>query len=347
MKRIKVFFLLVVALMVIGFSSCQRRERLYVFNWAYYMPAEVIRLFEKEYNVRVVLDEYASNEEMFAKIRVTGGNQYDLIFPSEDYTAIMINLGLLAPIDYNKIPNLRNIDRYWLRNSPDPEMRFSVPYCYGAAGIIVNTTRVPEFERSWTIFEREDLRGRMTLLDDMRETMSSALIRLGYYPNSVVPEELHAARDLINNRWKPNIVRFDGDMYGRGFVNGDFWVSHGYPENVFLEMDGCEVLLSNSVFFFPVEGFTAYLDSMVIPRGSRNVELAHKFINFIHRPDIYAIFVNEFGLPSIINIPARNYKVGKEWYSIEDLRGSTLKHDLGEDLTLWTDIWFNDIRPGH
>ena len=321
-------------------------KRFYIYNWTYYTPDTVIQKFEKEYNVRVTYDEFNSNEDMYAKLK-TGGSGYDIVFPSGDYVSIMISQNMFERIDKSQIPNLRNIDPAILQKATyDQNMDYSVPYYYGAAGVIVNTARVPDYERSWSIFGRTDLRNRMTMLDDMREVMGDALVFLGYSVNTKNPAEVEAAKDLINNSWKPNLVKFDADAFGKGFANGDFWVVQGYPEVVFEEIADNPTLMSNTVFFIPDEGGPAYIDSMCILRGSKNAEMAHKFINFIHRPDIYAEFVDAWGFPATANIPARQYKTGDSWYTEEELANTELKEDLGTALDLYTNAWFNSIRIG-
>jgi spermidine/putrescine transport system substrate-binding protein len=321
-------------------------SKLYIYNWTYYTPASVIEKFQKEYGVDVIYDQFASNEEMYTKLK-SGGSGYDIVFPSGDYVSIMINQDMLERIDKSKIPNLKNVDPAVLaKTTYDPQMDYSVPYYWGAAGIAVNTARVPNFERSWSIFSRSDLRGRMTMLDDMREVMGDALAFLGYSVNTKNPAEIAAARDLINNRWKPNLVKFDAEAFGKGYADGDFWVVQGYAEVVYEEIGDNEELKRNTVFFIPPEGGPAYIDSMCILKGSKNPDLAHKFIDFIHRPDIYAEFCDSFGFPSTANLPARQYKKGDSWYSAEALTKTELKDDLGESLELYNDAWLNSIRVG-
>ncbi|MCL2180308.1 MAG: extracellular solute-binding protein [Treponema sp.] len=341
-------------------TSCDSRERLYIYNWTYYTPPSVIEKFEEEFNVRVIYDEFASNEDMYAKIMATNrkglfgwftrmfGRSYDIVFPSADYTAIMINQELLERIDLSKIPNRVHIDPMVLSYAEyDPNMRYSVPYYFGAAGVVVNTARVPNFERSWSIFARRDLSGRMTMLDDMREVMGDALVHLGYSVNTIVPSQIAQARDLINHSWKPNLVKFDADAFGKGYANGEFWVVQGYPEVVYEEIADNSQLMANTVFFIPEEGGPAYIDSMCILKGAANIEIAHQFINFIHRPDIYAEFTDTFGFPATANIPARDLKRGLSWYSMEDLANVELKIDIGPALDLYNDAWFNSIRIGN
>jgi len=325
--------------------SCSKNT-LHIYNWSYYTPPSVIEKFEKEFGVRVIIDEYASNEEMYTKLK-TGGSGYDIVFPSQDYVSIMIHQGMFEKIDRSLIPNLSNIDPAVLRKTDyDPSMDYSVPYYWGAAGVLVNTAKVPNFEKSWSIFARSDLRNRMTMLDDMREVMGDALVYLGYSVNSKNPAEIEAAKNLVNSQWKPNLTKFDAEAFGKGYANGEFWVVQGYPEGVYEEIADNPQLIKDTFFFIPKEGGPAYLDSMCILKGSKNIDLAYKFINFIHRPEIYAEFVDSFKFPATANIPARQFVKEDSMYSAEDLVNTELKDDLGEALDLYNDAWFNSIRVG-
>jgi spermidine/putrescine transport system substrate-binding protein len=286
---------------------------------------------------------------MFAKLKASksGSGTYDVVFPSKDFVPIMIRQDMLERIDKSKMTNLGNIDPDLLQKANyDPNMEYAVPYFYGAAGIVVNTSRVPDFERSWSIFGRQDLKNRMTMLDDMREVMGGAFVYMGNSVNTIDPARITAARDLINNIWKPNLVKFDSEAFGKGYANGDFWVVHAFPEAVFEEIEDNPQLMRDTVFFIPREGGPAYIDSMVILKKARNIELAHKFIDFIHRPEIYAEFVDTFGLPATVNVPARALKKGNSWYSEADLSNTELVDDLGPILDYYNEAWFNSIRVG-
>jgi spermidine/putrescine transport system substrate-binding protein len=327
-------------------ASGPASDRLYIYNWTYYTPDSVIEKFEEEYGVEVIYDEFASNEEMYAKLQA-GGSGYDVIFPSGDYVSIMISQGMLEKIDRTKLSNLGNIDPLVLQKATyDPGMDYSVPYYWGAAGIAVNTSKVSEFERSWSIFGRTDLKGRMTMLDDMREVLGDALVHLGYSVNTDDPAEIAAARDLVNNSWKPNLTKFDAEAFGKGYANGDFWVVQGYAEVVYEEIADNEELIANTVFFIPPEGGPAYIDSMCILKGARNIDLAYKFIDFIHRPNIYAEFTDIFGFPATANSAARPLKASPPLYTAEDIADTELKDDVGEALELYNNAWFDSIRVG-
>jgi len=347
MKKKNIILLVLTVIIMALPASCDSREKLYIYNWTYYTPDSVIEKFEKEYNVRVVYDEFTSNEEMYAKLKAGGGG-YDIVFPSKDYALIMIRQDMLEKIDHSLLSNMRNIDRNILEIANyDPNMEYSVPYFYGAAGIVVNTLRVPDFEMSWSIFEREDLRGRMTMLDDMREVMGAALVYLGHSVNTSDPDEIIAARDLINHSWKPNLIKFEADTFGKGYADGEFWVVHGYPDGVFDEIRELPIY-KNTVFFIPKEGGPSYIDSMVILKDSKNYELAHKFIDFIHRPEIYAEIVDEFGLPASVNVPARQIARNSiPMYHESELENTELVEDVGDAYELYTNAWFNSIRAGN
>ena len=208
----KILLLSVIALFLMSFTGCFKQDgdsanasevsaksdskKLYLFNWTYYTPDSVINKFEKEFGVDVVYDSYPSNEEMFAKLR-GGGADYDIVIPSGDYVSIMMELGMLSEIDLSKIPNVSNISDLVLSKATyDPEMKYSVPYYMGAAGIAVNKTKLKDYEKSWNIFADKSLAGHMVMLDDMREVLGDALAHLGYSVNTKNPAELAQAKDL-------------------------------------------------------------------------------------------------------------------------------------------------------
>ena len=352
-KTYRMLAVAAIALALVAVGACSKKAegsaaakggKLYIYNWTYYTPDSVIEKFEQEYGVDVVYDSFASNEEMFAKLKA-GGSGYDIVFPSGDYVSIMKAEDMLLPLDKSKLANLGNVDPVVLQKATyDPTMEVSVPYYFGAAGVAVNTAKVPNFEKSWSIFARTDLKGRMTMLDDMREVMGDALAYLGYSVNSTSPAELEAAKKLVNETWKPNLVKFDAEAFAKGFAAGEFWVVQGYAESVYEEIT--EDQKATTAFFIPKEGGPSYIDSMCILKGSKNVETAHKFIDFIHRPEIYAEFTDAFGFPATANVPARALKKEAPYYTAESLETTELKEDLGANLEAYNKIW-QDIQVGN
>jgi spermidine/putrescine transport system substrate-binding protein len=342
-KLFRTVSIAVAAVVVLStFFGCgSSKPKLFIYNWTYYIPDEVIKEFQKRYGVKVVYDMYASNEEMYAKLKISGG-KYDLVFPSGDHVSIMIKEGMLEEIDRSRVTNFANLDTTvlpWIKF--DPGLKYSVPYAMGTAGVSVNRKSVPEYSKSWRIFEDPALNGRLTLLDDMREVLGAALKTLGYSVNSTDTSELLQAKDLVIE-WKKGLVKFDAEAFGKGFAAGEFWAVHGYAENVFSELD--EKAAAETEFFIPKEGGPMYMDNMVILKGAKNIDLAYQFINYIHEPAIYAKIMDYFMLPSI-NVPARVHMKVKPHYQIEDLANSEFKEDLGGYLELYNKIW-QEIRVG-
>ncbi len=326
---------------VLGLESCKKAEdrTLYLYNWTYYTPDEVLRDFEKEFNCTVKVDSYASNEEMYAKLRA-GAKGYDIVVPSQDYASIMISQGMFRELDQSKLTNRSHINPKVLEKATyDPDMKYAVPYYFGAAGISVNKTKVPEgsYERNWNIFSDKQFAGHATMMDDMREVMGDALAYLGYDVNSLNDAELDAATKLIDEQWKPNLVKFDAEGFGKSFASGDFWLCHGYAEVIFGEVP--EEKWDTVDFFIPTEGGASYLDSMCILKDSKHYELANEFINYIHRPEVYAKFLDAFNFPCFVNPDAEKFMTATPMYEASQMDSCTLKVDLGEGLDKFNERW--------
>ena len=325
---------------LLSLSSCGKKDdnTLYLFNWTYYTPDSVLQDFEKEYNCKVKVDTFDSNEVMYAKLKA-GADGYDITFPSQDYTSIMIKQGMLKKIDKAAFTNAANINPKVLEKLTfDPNMDYSVPYYMGAAGICVNKQKVHNYNKSWTIFERTDLKGHMTMMDDMREVMGDALALKGYSVNTVDRKVLGDITDYINQKWKPNLVKFDAEGFGKSFANEDFWVCQGYAEVVYGEVpeERQEEMID---FFIPPEGGPMYVDSMVILKNARHYDLAMKFINFIHRPEEYVKFLDEFRFPGFVNPAAETLRTTSPMYKAEEMEPCELKLDVGEDLETFNEYW--------
>jgi spermidine/putrescine transport system substrate-binding protein len=341
MKRNFSIFAAIVAAVALFGCSKNDGKTLYLFNWTYYTPPGAIEQFEKEYGVKVRLEEYESNEVMYGKLKA-GAAKYDIVVPSQDYVSIMIKEGMLREIDQAQFPNAKFISSMVLGKATyDPTMKYSVPYFMGAAGVAVNKTKVSNYEKSWSIFARKDLADHMSMLDDMREVIGDALKSQGKSVNTLNDAELAAARDLVVSEWKPNLVKFDAEGFGKSFAAGDFWVVQGYGEVVFGEV--AEEDWGTVDFFIPAEGGPMYIDSMCILKTAKNPDLAMKFINFMHRPEIYAQFLDFFHFPSGVNTDAGQYMTVKPMYQAEELANCEIKEDLDVGLEKFNDLW-EDIR---
>ncbi len=327
--------------MSFGLLSCGNTKddnTLYLFNWTYYTPDSVLQAFEKEYGCTVKVDTFDSNEVMYAKLKA-GASGYDITFPSQDYTSIMIKQNMLQQIDKTKFENAKYINPKVLAKTVfDPDMTYSVPYYMGAAGVAVNKQKVSNYEKSWNIFEKTELKGHMTMMDDMREVLGDALAYQGLSVNTVDSTKLTNAANLVNDLWKPNLVKFDAEGFGKSFASGDFWVCQGYAEVVYGEVpeDKQEDMID---FFIPKEGGPMYIDSMVILKNAKHYDRAMQFINFIHRPEIYVQFLDEFRFPGFVNLEAEALRTTKPMYKAEEMEKCELKLDIGEDLEKYNDLW--------
>lgn len=335
MKKIITAFLLGTLLISCGKSE-EKKEVLHIFNWTQYIPQSVYEDFTKETGIKVVEDVFSSNEEMYAKIKA-GAKGYDILVPSQDYVEILKKDGLIAPIDKSKIETYKNISKIALEKleSFDPTHEYAIPFAMGATGIIVNKKYVTEDVIDFSIFQNEKYKGRMTMLDDMRQVMTSALLTLGYSQDSRDPEELKQAKDLITT-WKKNIAKFDSESFGKGFANEEYYVVHGYTDNVYRELTPEQK--NQTVFVIPEKGGLSYIDSFVIPKTAKNPEAALKFMEYIHRPEVYAKIADTIGIPSI-NTEAMKLMQTVPVYQIENLKNTETIKDIGEGLTLQQKYW--------
>lgn len=331
-----------VLLAVTALSSCAKKDdrTLYLYNWTYYTPEPLLKKFESEFNCTVKLDSYSTCDEMYAKIKA-GAKGYDIVVPSNDFVSIMLKQGMLKELDQSKFTNRDKINPAVLEKADyDPEMKYAVPYALSATGIIVNKTKVtnPDYSRHYDIFADPQFAGHATMMDEMREVLGCALVFNGFDLNSVEKDELEKSYKTVLNDWKPNLSKFDAEGFGKSFSSGDFWLCQGYPEIVFGEVD--ESRWEETIdFFIPDEGGPATLDSMVILKDAPHYELANEFINFIHRPENYAVFIDEFRYPCVVNPAAKEFVTKQSMYSPEQAEKCTLKQDLGENLDTYHEYW--------
>jgi spermidine/putrescine transport system substrate-binding protein len=263
--------------------ACEKSKPvLHVYTWADYIKPELVQRFEQENACQVVIDTFDSNESMYAKLKA-GGTGYDILTPSSYMVRIMNEQGMLQALKRALLPNLKNVDADYLKVAIDPDMHHSVPYMITYVGIGYLSDRVTDMKPSWTMLDREDLKGRMTMLNDMRETVGAALKSLGYSLNSTDDKELEEAKNVVL-RWKRQLAKFESEQYKTGLASGEFLLTHGYSGDILKvkeENDKVE-------FVIPEEGFSLAVDDLVIPTDAKQVELAHRFINFLHDPKVAA-----------------------------------------------------------
>ena len=260
---------------------------LHIYTWSDYLAPELIVGFEKALGVKVVVDTFDSNEAMYAKLKA-GGTGYDLMTPSAYQIPQMAREGMIDKIDHSKCPNVKkNFDPSFLNQVVDPEFVYSVPYTVTYTGFMYDKSKIPEGVdvESWKILENPAMKGRVTLLDDIREVIGGGLMALGYSINSTNPAEIDAAvAEAL--KWRHNARKFDAESYKTEVAAGSIWIGHGYST------DAAQVIVGDEEegmeprddigFALPKEGFTISFDEMVVAKDAKRKDLAYAFINFVY-----------------------------------------------------------------
>ncbi len=253
-----------------------------LYNWAEYIDEEQLDEFAAEFEIGATMDTYESNEVLQPKI-AAGNSGYDVIVPSDYMVGILIAGEHVQALNKDLIPNLSNVSSDFANPSYDPDGDYAVPYQWGYTGIAVDTEVVgTDFPRTWDIVFSDfadDYAGRITLLDDPRETLGAALKSLGYSLNTTDQGELDEAQALITE-YKDNLAAFNTDSGDELITSGETAIAHGYSGDMFtqfLETDDP----SRYVFFVPEEGGTRWVDNMAIPFDAPHPCTAHTFINWL------------------------------------------------------------------
>ncbi len=263
-------------------------KKLNIFCWSEYVPQEVLDLFTKETGIKVSMENYASNEEMLAKL-VAGGGSYDLIQPSEYVIEGLIKEDLLAPIDHALIPNLKNVAPEFQNMSFDPGNKYTVPYMAGTVGIVVNTELVQDEITGYNDVFQDKFKKNIVVLDDAREIVSWGLNTLNIPVNDVTDENLEKVRPVLS-KWLPLVKVYDSDSPKTALLNGDVAIG------VVWGGEGAKLIEADKKFKWvsPKEGAHLFVDSLAIPKTAQHVKNAELFMNFILRPDISVKISNEF-----------------------------------------------------
>lgn len=340
MKILKTLSILTLAAVTGGLTGCGKdtRPTLNVYNWADYVDEDQLAAFEKEFNCKVVVDTFDSNESMYAKLKA-GATGYDVIFPSSYTCKLMDDQNMLVQLDPSKLPNLTHIDPSFIPLLIDKECAYSVPYAFGYTAIGYRSDKIVNPESTWDLFANTQYSGRTTLLNDIRETIGAALIKLGYPLNSIDEKQINEAADLVI-KWKKQIAKFDSEQYKTGIDSAEFILVQGYSSDLLMVMDEND----NIDILFPKEGMAATCDEMVIPLSSDNQDLAYEFINFMLRPEVAAANM-EWNLAQIPNLPAYDL-IDQEirnnpaiFLAPEVLENCQILEDVGESIKLYTKAW--------
>jgi spermidine/putrescine-binding protein len=325
-----------------GGGEQELAKELHVYNWSEYIDPEIYQEFEQEFGVKVIEDTFSSNEDLLAKLQA-GATGYDIIVPSDYMVAIMIELDLLAEINYDNIPNFQNIDDTFIDPPYDPGNKYSIPYQWGTSGIGYNADFFEDPPDSWAyLFDPEmvsEYAGRMTMLNDSREVIGAALKYLGYSLNSTNEQELEEAKQLLIQQ-KAWVSSYDSEAFGDLIASGDAIIGHGWSGGYFM----AAVEAPQVWYVIPKEGGVIWTDNLAIPKTAPSQYTAEVFINYLLRPEVGAKITNftwygspnkaseEFISAEILEEPAI-YPPPEVMEKLEFLR------DVGEATTIYDRVW--------
>ena len=275
-----------------------------------YLGENVISDFEKQYGVRVIVENFDSNEMMYTKLMA--GDRYDVIIPSDYMIERLMNEDFLQPLDKSMIPNMENMSDAVLGMSYDPDNTYSIPYFWGSVGLVYNHENVDPAvieSEGWEVLRNTDYAGHIYIYDSERDSFMMAFKALGYSMNTEDPNEINDAYEWLlqmNNTMSPVYVT---DEVIDGMMNGYKDIAIVYSGDAAVVLDENE----DMSFYMPSQGTNIWCDAMVIPQNAENPKLAHEFINYM------LTYEAAFDNTETVGYTSPNAEVFEEMTSSEDL----------------------------
>lgn len=275
-----------------------------------YLGENVIFDFEKQYGVRVIVENFDSNEMMYTKLMA--GDRYDVIIPSDYMIERLMNEDFLQPLDKSMIPNMENMSDAVLGMSYDPDNTYSIPYFWGSVGLVYNHENVDPAvieSEGWEVLRNTDYAGHIYIYDSERDSFMMAFKALGYSMNTEDPNEINDAYEWLlqmNNTMSPVYVT---DEVIDGMMNGYKDIAVVYSGDAAVVLDENE----DMSFYMPSQGTNIWCDAMVIPANAENPKLAHEFINYM------LTYEAAFDNTETVGYTSPNAEVFEEMTSSEDL----------------------------
>lgn len=272
-------------------AALEPASEIVIYHWSEYMDPEIYSLFEEEFGIKMVEDNFSNNEELLAKLQ-GGATGYALIVPSDYTVGIMLAENMLAELDHANIPNLSNLAQRFRELPYDPGNAHCVAYQWGTTGLgyIDGEVEAPD---SWAVLFEPDPEspqfGRTTMLDDVREGFAAALVYLGYDINTTDEAQLEEAKNLLIQA-KAGLAGYDSDTYENLLASGENLLAHGWNGDFLVAQEENE----NIAYVIPQEGGVIWVDNICIPiSATPEQKLAGEmFINFLLRPEISAMLSN-------------------------------------------------------
>jgi spermidine/putrescine transport system substrate-binding protein len=332
--------LLAAPLLLLSSLTAQAADKLVIYNWSEYLPDGVLEKFSKETGIDVDYTTFESNEVMYSKIKLQKGEGYDLVVPSTYYIAKMAAEGLLQPLDKSKLSGIKNLNPALLNKPYDPDNKYSVPYLWGSTGIGINTEAVDKATiTSWADLWDAKWKNKLLLTDDVREVFHMALKINGHSANSTNPDEIRQAYEKLQ-QLMANVLVFNSDAPREPYMAGDVDLGMIWNGEVIMAQEE----IPEIDYIYPSEGAIFWVDSFAIPAGAANVDAAHKFIDFMLRPEIAKLCSEEIGYATpnqegfkLLDEATRN---NKTIFPDDDVvaRGE-FQTDVGTALKLYNEYW--------
>ncbi|MBQ9967193.1 MAG: ABC transporter substrate-binding protein [Oscillospiraceae bacterium] len=290
MKKFLIFTLLFLTLLsCLPLQAAAAENEITVYNWGQNISdgtdgsLDVIAEFEARTGIKVNYLTFDSNESLYTKLK-TGGSTYDVIIPSDYMIGRLINEDMLEPIDLENVPNFKNVDDIYKYRPYDPENLYSVPYTVGTVGVIYNTKYVDEADiGSWNLLWNSKYAGKILMFDNCRDAFAIAESLLGYSLNTTDPQELRNCANKLTEQ-KPILQGYVMDQIYAKMTREEAWIAPYYAGDYLYMVEENPDL----AFYFPEEGFNAFIDAACIPKGCGNKAGAEAFINFLCDPEICA-----------------------------------------------------------
>ena len=259
-------------------AQAPANDTVYLYTWTEYVPDGLLDDFTKETGIKVIVASLDSNETMYAKMKTQGdAGGYDVIAPSNYFVSKMAREGMLQELDHSKLPVIKELDPDWLNKPYDKGNKYSLPQLLGAPGIAFNTNTYKGSDfTSWGDFWKPEYANKVQLLDDAREVFNIALLKIGQDPNTKDPAIIKQAYEELL-KLRPNVLSFNSDNPANSFISGE--VELGQLWNGSVRIAKKEQAPLNMVF--PKEGPVLWVDTLAIPKTSKNPDGAHKLINYL------------------------------------------------------------------
>lgn len=258
-------------------ASAAEEKKLNFYNWDTYIGETTLDDFKAATGIDVNMSLFATNDELFAKLRA-GNPGFDVVVPGSEFVERMIKADLLMPLDHAKIPNMKNIAPEFISDAPyDPGRKFSMPYTWLVIGIGYRKSKVKGTPDSWKIlFDSDEHKGKIAVMSDASELYRHVFKYLGKSVNGATPELIKEAEAILVKQ-KPNIKAFHEDNGQDLLLSGEVDVVMEYNGDIAQIMTEDEDIN----FVVPKEGSMKQSDTLAIPKGAPHPENAHAFINYL------------------------------------------------------------------